>query len=307
MVGTRGKGIIYLFITVFLWSTIEVVSKPLNGRIDPLWIAFLRFFIGGVFLMPLVFIHWRKMDRKNVKAGDWAMFVLLSFLGITAAFILFHEALVGISATAAATLISTTPLFIAPLSLVFLKEKMGYLGLVGIFIGAIGIFVLIVFQEHHEIRLLSAPIMILISVILFSVYSVGMKSLNERMNARITTPLSLFIGALMMLPIIAIKGTSFTAERMTVLAWAGIFYLGVVAVGLAYLLYFIGLESMEVSRGSSFIYLKPTIAALLAWPILSEVPSLLSVVSIVLISFSVYIVVAEAGIKRILKWKNGPE
>ena len=136
MIGTRGKGIIYLFITVFLWSTIEVVSKPLNGRIDPLWIAFLRFFIGGIFLMPLVLMHWKKVEWKKVNVREWAMFILLTFLGITAAFILFHEALAGISATAAATIISTTPLFIAPLSIVLLRERMGYLGLVGILIGA---------------------------------------------------------------------------------------------------------------------------------------------------------------------------
>jgi drug/metabolite transporter (DMT)-like permease len=125
------------------------------------------------------------------------------------------------------------------------------------------------------------------------------------MNARVTTPLSLFIGSLMMLPVIAIKGTSFAVERMNVLGWVGILYLGVAAVGLAYLLYFVGLESMGVSRGSSFIYLKPTIAALLAWPFLSEVPTIVTIISILLISFSVYLVVAEAGLKRILKWKNG--
>lgn len=300
MGGIVGKGIIYLVVTVFLWSTIEVVTKPLNERIDPLWIAFLRFFIGGLSLLPMVLMTWRKVDWKEVGWRHWALFLILTMMGITAAFILFHEALTGISATAGATLISTTPLFIAPLSFLLLKERMGYVGIAGIVIGAAGILLLVVVEEHNEIRMLSSPFLILFSVVLFSAYTVGMKHLNTRMNSRVTTPLSLFLGSIMMLPFIALKGVPLTVERMTPLAWGGILYLGIVAVGVAYMLYFIGLESVEASSGSSFIYLKPTIAALLAWPFLSEVPTLTTVVSIFLVSFSVYMVVAEAGIRRIL-------
>jgi drug/metabolite transporter (DMT)-like permease len=302
--GIGAKGIIYLVVTVVLWSTIEVVTKPLNERIDPLWIAFLRFFIGGLFLLPLVFKTWRKVDRRKVGLKEWGLFLVLTLMGITAAFILFHEALTGISATAGATLISTTPLFIAPLSFLLLKEKMGFVGIAGIVIGAAGVLLLVIVEDHHEIRLLSSPFLILFSVVLFSAYTVGMKYLNTRMNARVTTPLSLFVGSIMMLPFIALKGVPLTVERMTPLAWGGIIYLGVVAVGVAYLLYFIGLESIDASSGSSFIYLKPTIAALLAWPLLGEVPTLTAVVSILLVSFSVYMVVAEAGVRRILRLRK---
>jgi drug/metabolite transporter (DMT)-like permease len=306
LVDERGKGILYLVVTVFLWSTIEVISKPLNDMIDPLWIAFLRFFIGGIFLLPLVFMNWRKVDWTGVGMKHWVLLLVLSLLGITAAFILFHVALTGISATAGATLISTTPLFIAPLSFFILKEKMGYVGMAGILIGALGIMFLVTFEEHHEVRLLSSPFLILMSVLLFSIYTIGMKYLNGRMNPRVTTPLTLLFGALLMLPAIFIKGVPLHAANISLMGWIGIAYLGIIAVGLAYLLYFIGLEDIGASKGASFIYLKPTIAAMLAWPFLGEEPSFVTVISIILISFSVYMVVAEAGLRRFIEWRNGP-
>jgi drug/metabolite transporter (DMT)-like permease len=45
-------GMILILITVILWSTIEVASKVLHDQIPGMTIAFLRFLLGGIFLMP---------------------------------------------------------------------------------------------------------------------------------------------------------------------------------------------------------------------------------------------------------------
>jgi drug/metabolite transporter (DMT)-like permease len=296
---TKARGIIYLIITIFLWSTIEVVSKPLNKEIDPEWIAFLRFFIGGLSLFPLMLLSWKKVDWNQVRPVNWSLLVLLSFVGITATFTLFHIALVEIGASSAATLISTVPLFIAPLSFIFLKERISWVGIIGILLGTVGIMVIVLVEGIH-FRTISSPILILIAVICFSIYSVCMKPINRLINPRVSTPISLTLGAVMMLPFLLFDGASIDIIGLSPESIILMLYLSIVAVGVAYLLFFLGLEILDVSKGASFFYLKPIIATSLAFIFLKEYPSEDILVAIVLISISIYLVVAEVGIKRFI-------
>ncbi|MFW6263024.1 MAG: EamA family transporter, partial [Thermotogota bacterium] len=60
----------YLFWTIalVLFSSLEVVSKPIMGQVDPFTMTFLRFFIGGLFLFflsSMVSGVARKKIKKN--------------------------------------------------------------------------------------------------------------------------------------------------------------------------------------------------------------------------------------------------
>ncbi|RKX70302.1 hypothetical protein DRP43_03515 [candidate division TA06 bacterium] len=44
--------IMYFLITAFLFSSMEIVSKPLMKVYDPMYLTFLRFFLGLLILLP---------------------------------------------------------------------------------------------------------------------------------------------------------------------------------------------------------------------------------------------------------------
>ena len=46
------KGYIYILITAFAFSTMEIVGKMISNQLNPLQMTFLRFFIGGLILLP---------------------------------------------------------------------------------------------------------------------------------------------------------------------------------------------------------------------------------------------------------------
>ena len=54
-------------------------------------------------------------------------------------------------------------------------------------------------------------------------------------------------------------------------------YLGIFPAAIAYLLWNYALARLPASRLSSFLYLSPVLASLIAWVWLGEVPSLLTV------------------------------
>lgn len=292
-------------VTVFLWSMIEVITKLIHSALPPLTIAYLRFFLGGLFLLPLVLVYRKKVDWHNVTRRDWIKLVLLSFLGITCTFSLYHIALYWIDASSTATLIAMVPLFIAPVSFIALKERMGPVAIIGLLLGGAGVL-MIYFSEESGPRSIIAVAIIMVAVFCFSVYAVLMKSLNEKMNPRVTTSLSLFMGGVMMIPIVLLDGEPLI-RPMEPLSWVYLIFLSFVAVGLAYLLYFIGLEKVQVSTGNSLMYLKPMIATFFAWIILGEEPSLIRIIAIIVVSVSVFMVIREKLVRIKSKLKAGKD
>ena len=284
--------------TVFLWSMVEVITKLMHSALPPLTIAYLRFLLGGLFLLPLVIVYGRRIEWGSVSVRDWTALLLLSFLGISCTFSFFHIALYWIDASSTATLIAMVPLVIAPISFLYLGERMGPIGVMGIILGGSGVL-LIYFSEEKGLRSLYAVVLILIAVFCFSVYAVMMKPLNRRMDPKVTTSLSLFLGGLMMVPILIFDGAPLI-RAMEVRSWALLLFLSFITVGVAYLLYFMGLDRVRVSTGNSLMYLKPLIATVLAWAFLNEVPTLIRTVAILISSISVFLVVREKWIRSLL-------
>jgi drug/metabolite transporter (DMT)-like permease len=288
-------GLLFISVTVFLWSTIEVISKLIQEEIPPLTIAFLRFFIGGLFLFPLVIKYGRKLDFNRIGMIDVVKLVLLSVIGITTTFLLFHKALTWIDASSVATLVSMVPIFAVPISVLFLKEKMGPLGFIGFIMGGVGIMILYLSEKGGENSLLGVLLMVL-AVLGFSVYSVFMKPLNRKTDPRVTTPLSLLLGSFFMIPFLLLEGDPLFVADTSPGSWMGILYIGVFTVGLAYLFFFMGIDRMKVSRGASLMYMKPALAAILAVGILSEIITPFRILSILIITISVYFTIREEKI-----------
>ena len=290
------EGMIFIFITVFLWSTIEVVSKILNKDLPAMTIAFLRFTAGGLFLLPLTIHTIWKIGLKGVKTRDWMILVLLSLLGVTITFSLYHKALEWITATSVATLVSMVPIFIAPVAMILLKEKIGSVQVIGLIFGVIGIFMIYFTEETNRFSVMGILLMVLVGIS-FSVYSVLMKKLNSKMDPKISTPLSLLIGGIMIAPFTLMDGEPLFRPLGT----SGYFlmgYLAFAAVGLSYLFYFMGLQRTKVVKGNSLMYLKPILAGSLAWLILGDKLTLVRLASVVLISLSIYFVIKGNGGKR---------
>lgn len=284
-------GMGFIGITVILWSMIEVITKLIHSALPPMTIAYLRFLLGGIFLLPVVVIYWKKVEWKKVTRRDWTLLILLSFLGISCTFSLYHIALYWIDASSTATLISMVPLFAAPVSFYLLGERMGPIAVIGLLMGGAGVL-MIYFSEESGTRSFIAIGILMVAVFCFSVYAVMMKPLNRKMDARVTTSLSLLLGGVMMIPIVLLDRAPLY-RTIPLGSWLYLFFLSFIAVGLAYLLYFMGLERVQVSTGNSLMYLKPMLATLFAWIMLGDEPSMIRIVAIIVVSISVFMVVRE--------------
>ena len=115
------KGYILLAVTILMFSTLEVVTGTLKNLINPLQLTFLRFFIGGVVMLPLVI-----KKREKVQAKDLLFFLALGILNIFISMGSLQYAITMGKASTAAILISSNPIFVMLFSSIILKEKVTY-------------------------------------------------------------------------------------------------------------------------------------------------------------------------------------
>ncbi|MDH3345678.1 MAG: DMT family transporter, partial [Kiritimatiellaceae bacterium] len=80
--------------------------------------------------------------------------------------------------------------------------------------------------------------------------------------------------------------------------WAGIIYLSVMGTAVAYFLFIYGISHVEASAGSMVFFLKPFLAALLAWWVLDELLSIREVVAGAVILTGMLIALAPARRKQ---------
>lgn len=276
------KAYIYIFLATFIISSMEIAGRILAASTNPTQVNFWRFLVGGLILIPLA---RRSMKKRNVhlKAGDWAYLVASGFVGVAVSMELFQIALVSTKASTVAVVISSTPVWVIPISCLFLKEVFtkntafallfGILGLVGI---------LDPFHLDPEARGIAITIF---AAITFGAYNVMGKSRSDRFGGITFTCFSLLCGAGLLGLMIAgsyllpkPEAGSMFASFWHIPVFAGItrdnilalIYFGVIGTGGLYAFLFLAMEETSATVGSVVFFFKPVLAPVFAWIILGE-------------------------------------
>ena len=116
------KGYLWLFLTIFLFSTFEIVSHTLTKTTTTAFVNAFRFFLGGLVLLPFAILHLQKKGVKLSKK-DFRGLLLLGLLNAVFSMNLLQLSLKYSPASTTAILFSTNPIFVALFSSFILKER----------------------------------------------------------------------------------------------------------------------------------------------------------------------------------------
>lgn len=263
------RGLLSLLVGILLFSTIEVTSKrmQLDGGIAgqyPFWLASLRFIITGIVLFIPAMIQLR---HHAVTMRDVGIFAGLGLLGVTCMSSLYHLSITYLPANVAALVFSCNPVFVMLLAPLFLAEKITKRKCVAVGLCLIGIGVL-AGDRAQGVSVLGLGFM-LMAILIFALYTLLFKKMTPRYGALPITAFAGLIGGLFILPI-ALSAEGFPLLTYATVDWLGIAYLAVIGTALAYFLFIYGMGQVEASVGSMAFFLKPFLAALLAWWVLGE-------------------------------------
>ena len=262
---------IKLVAAITVWGGSFIATKLAVAEVSPVMVVWSRFLIGLIILGGFA---WRRGELSIPSWKDGLEFAFLGFLGITLHQWLQSSGLVTSEAATTAWIVSTTPVFMAMLGWLFLKERLGLAKTAGILIAALG--VLLVVSKGSFAGMFSGSfgrpgdILILISAPNWALFSVlARPALQKHSAIKITFYVLLFGWLLTSLQFLA-GGHWDEFSRLSVTGWISIAFLGVFCSALAYIFYNDGLQMLPASQVGAFLYLEPLVATLVAAVVLSE-------------------------------------
>ncbi len=281
-----------------IWGINFPLIKASLAEIPPLAFNALRFPLAA---LTVFLILRRREGLVWPEPRDWPRLV---FLGIVGNVVYQGFFILGIDRTLAGNaslLLATTPVWTILLSTLLGHERPGSLVWAGVLATLSGL-ILVVLGANASLALrgstLPGDLMILGGAMAWSIYSVGCRDLIRKYGSVPVTAWTLWVGSLglvlMGLPSLLrapLAETSF-------LAWGGVVYAGVLAIGLAYLLWYRGVQQLGNARTAAYSNLTPILALLVAWAWLGEVPTALQILGagIVLVGLSL----ARLGRERVV-------
>jgi len=261
---------LFCFITIAIWSTLEVVGKLLGTSVSPYAITAWRFLIGGLVILPFAFRnrHEHKLGLKGI-----AHLVALGVLNVCLAMLILQLSIHYGKASISAVIISINPLFVALFANLILKERMSWGQILVLVLGVTGIGVLVLGEvEMDHARYLNLPLGIglaIVAALSFGIYTVLTRAAVARFGNLVSNATSFIGGAVALFVFNALTG-----EELGVYpSWSNLLllaYLGIILTGIAYLLYFEGMKRIGAARASMYFFLKPLISTFLAWALLRE-------------------------------------
>ena len=265
------KTLTQIFVAIVLWASAFAGIRSALQNYSPWHLALLRFLLASGVLFAYSVI--KKVKFPNLR--DVPRIMLLGFLGITVYHIALNYGEVSVTAGAASLLIATAPALTALFAIIFLKEKTNKWGWTGIATSFFGVF-LVTIGESNGLQFDFGAILILIAAFSTSAYFVLQKPLLETYDALSMTTYVVCAGTLFML--VFLPGLPQAILSAPLNATLSVAYLGILPGALAYVAWTQALSKKPASLVSSFLYLSPVLAIFIAWALLSEIPSLVSLV-----------------------------
>jgi len=253
-----------LIVALLFWSSAFAgIRMGLRGY-GPGELALLRFAVASVVLLVYALATRLRMPRARDLPGLFVM----GFLGFTVYHVALNMGEVVVEAGAASFVIATVPIFSTLLAVAFLRERLSWIGWLGMLISFAGVTVISLGAGRH-LRFEPSVLLIVAAAIGESLYFVLQKPLLERYSGLELTTYTIWAGTLFMLAYlpglirelpIAPLGPSLAAV-----------YLGIFPAALSYVLWSYALSKADVSRVTSTLNFTPLLSALIAFAWLREV------------------------------------
>ena len=272
----------YVLLTALLFGSMEVALKIGGVTFDAIQLTFIRFFIGGLILLPFA-IRDLKKRQVILTRGDLGYLFVLGFVCICISMLLFQVGVMNINANLAAMIISINPVFTMIFSHFLVNEKFTWKKALVLIISIIGLIIVM-----NPSKLMSGEnniwfvLVTLVAAISFGFYTAFGKKRIGKLGGLTLNSVSFLMGSgTLLLMLIATGGP--ILQGISLETTPLLLYLGVFVTGIGYYFYVKIIEISGPSTASIAFFIKPVIAPVIAFFILREAITLNIVIGLVFI------------------------
>jgi len=284
-----------LTFTALFWSSNIVVGKYLNTDISPLTLAFWRWFVATLILVPLTFSYLRNDWQRIVK--QWKLMVFLSLLGVSLFNTILYYSTQSTDATNIALIQTSMPLMVVVISFVLFSQKISIGTFIGLLFGIMGAMI-VIFKGSFSLSFSTSnftntvsigDVSMLLAVFIYALYSVLLVKV-QKIHQYSLLLVTFMIGTLLLTPFFLWEqfssGTFIPDTSSTLL----ILYLAIFPSILAYLFWNFGVAEIGSHTTGLFICFIPVFTPMIAAIFLNEILYFYHYLGILMIILSVGIV-----------------
>ncbi len=289
---SHNKIYILLGLCVLFWSGNFIIGKFISDNVQPLELAFFRWFFVCIFLLPSLFFIDLKRLIFFIKQ-KLVFFIFISLLGITLFNTIVYLALQTTKATNALLINSIVPILILILSFFILKTKISKIQILGIVLSTIGVVYLVLkgdFFNLLEVEFTHGDFWILLSSLVWALYSVVVKFKPQGIKHLELFVIIVYLGFLLLIPWYLFQGYSLTHEiEVFKQSWPYFLYVSFFASLLSFYFWHMGIDSIGAEKTGQFTHLMPIFGAILAFIFLKERLEYYHAIGALLIGVGIYL------------------
>jgi drug/metabolite transporter (DMT)-like permease len=262
-----------LTLTALFWSGNMVLGRGIRADVPPLALAFWRWALAFVLVLPLALPHLKE-QWPLLKKG-WKPVVILGLIGVGGYNTFAYIALQYTSATNAVLLNSFIPVVTIAISWAFLGKHLKRLEGISVVISLCGAMTIVARGDLNVLLHLNLNLgdaWMLLAVAVWAVYTVGLAWRPSGVHPMLMLAAMTAVGLAALLPAYLWEMAQGRQINVYLGSLASLAYVGIFPSFLGYIFYNRGVAEVGANKASLFIHLMPVFGTLLSAIFLGEIP-----------------------------------
>jgi drug/metabolite transporter (DMT)-like permease len=263
-----------MIVLALIWGVnFSVIKTALEG-VSPLAFNALRFPLASLVLLAVLSATGQLgLPRRT----DMVRIVALGLLGNVGYQLFFIYGIDGTLAGNASLLLATTPVWTALLSGWAGHERVTHRVWAGVLASLAGILLVTLSgggKVGFDPATVRGDLLMIASSLIWATYTVGGRPLVAHYGSIAVTAWTLWVGTagLVLIGLPSVSNVDFRSVAFG--TWLAIGYAGMLGIGVAYLIWYVGVRRLGSARTAVFGNFVPVVALLVAWVWLGERPSI---------------------------------
>lgn len=271
----------------FLFGSTFPASKIILGQMTPLWAAVVRFLIAAISILPILF--WQRIRYPHAirSPRPWRTLTCIGLLQTTGSMGFLNLGLRSTTPAKAAILMACTPLIVALMARLIMKEKIHSIAALGLALAFSGVVLCIGVNKLDSFGWGDA--LVLCGAACWAAATLVIKTSKIIMNIWVLSFWQMLIGALCLALLAAASGEALTLPHSMAISLAFL-WLAIPATTGAMALWFLALHLGGAVHTSGFLFLSPLFATLISFVAFGYALSLHELIGGVLIGSGIYLV-----------------
>lgn len=259
---------VLLLAAVVIWGWTFVATKVLVAELGPVEVLALRLAIGAPFLGLVLLLRRTRVRFTRADAAP----LLVGSVIFAVHFLVQIAGIVSTTATNTGWIVSVSPLALALLSWLLLRERVGREAVLGIGLATVGILLLVSRGRIADLGWLGSTgdWLVLVSAHTWALYTVATRDLSRRRDPLAVTFAILVVAGLICGVLFALTGDVASVRSLSPRGVVALLYLAIPGMALGQWFWQEGVASLGAARAGLYLYLEPIATLALAVPLLGE-------------------------------------